>query len=572
MRYLRVTAIVVLSFVLGLAMYQVAKPAPELSGFIPEGALLYVEAKDFGKILRDWNASEQKKAWLKSDTLSVFSQSRLYGRLNAAQEQFEQVAGLKTDMNLLGDSSGAETAFAWYDIGKLEFLFVSHVDSAQSMKNALWQSRGKFETRKIGDSDFYVRKNPETQRVVAFAMVGDYLVIGTTEDLVAGAVQLISGKKDRTIQSEQWYAKSIAAAGERGDLRMVLNLTKIVPSSYFRTYWVQQNITDMKQYASAVSDLHREATQYREERVLLRNTEDTSHWTAASADDSKSVAELARLVPENTGFYKAVAGPKSAEVSSTLVTKVLAPHLGAPPADKMAPRVSLGDGQTGSESDLETRIDQAPAVRTNSESSTGPLEELLKTNPANAMLVLHSTERTPDAAFVNLRACVVIRAAKDWDANVARDAIKAAVRPGLTASELGVQWQSKQDGGVKYEQLDGLSPIAFATQGKLLVLANNTQDVVAVLRLLNAPVKDLPESYIAGFQHALERPNYLRLVRFVDAKTEYEQARNAGREPQFFSDNMADISKMFEAVKSEKIVQKDEGEKVLQTVTYEWSR
>lgn len=47
------------------------------------------------------------------------------------------------------------------------------------------------------------------------------------------------------------------AVGERGDLRMVLNLSKQVPGPYFRVYRAQRNIIQMKQYCSAVSDLYR---------------------------------------------------------------------------------------------------------------------------------------------------------------------------------------------------------------------------------------------------------------------------------------------------------------------------
>ena len=50
---------------------------------------------------------------------------------------------------------------------------------------------------------------------------------------------------------------------------MVLNLDRIVPMPEFRTYWVQQNITEMKQYRSAVSDLYLDPPAFREERALL---------------------------------------------------------------------------------------------------------------------------------------------------------------------------------------------------------------------------------------------------------------------------------------------------------------
>jgi hypothetical protein len=571
MKPLRIALVVLAACVISWGMFQTLRPDLELATLMPQGALLYVEAKDFGGILHDWNTSAEKQAWLKSDTLSIFARSRLYGRLKAAQDQFSEVAGLSPDMNLLGDSSGTETAFAWYDIGKLEFLFVSHVPSSRSMQSALWQSRAQFETRKSGESDFYVKTNPETKRVVAFAVVGDYLVIGTKEDLVAAAVQLISGKKDRSLRDEGWYAKAVSAAGKPGDLRMVMNLTKIVPSSYFRTYWIQQNITDMKQYSAAVTDLHREAAEYREERVLIRNTETTNLWTAASPESSKNVAEIAKLVPDDAGFYRATAAPKPEVVLETLLVKILAPHLGAAPADKLAPRVSLGNGQTGSESDLETRIDQPPSARTATENSTAALDNLLKSNKATSMLVVHSTDRTADGTFVNIRSCIVVRGAIDWNQDEVREAIRASVRPGITASDLGVNWESRQEGSVKFEQFDGLASIAIAVQGKLLVLANNAQDVVSVLRRVNTPAKDSPESYVAGLQFEQERPAYLRLVGFLDRKVEEEAVPRPESEPDFFSGNIASLLGMFSGIKSEKIVERDNAEKVNQTVTYEWS-
>ncbi|HYW37976.1 MAG TPA: hypothetical protein VE957_07680 [Terriglobales bacterium] len=107
---------------------------------------------------------------------------------------------------------------------------------------------------------------------MAFAVSGDYLLLATREDLLAGALQFKSGSQGRTVESEQWWSQAVAFAGPAGDLRMVMNLDKIVPSPYFRTYWVQQNITDMKQYSAAVSDLFRSSKHYREERVLLRKT------------------------------------------------------------------------------------------------------------------------------------------------------------------------------------------------------------------------------------------------------------------------------------------------------------
>ncbi len=73
-----------------------------------------------------------------------------------------------------------------------------------------------------------------------------------------------------SLAAESWFTDATAAAGKTpGDLRMTLNLEKIVSTPYFRSYWVQRNITEMKQYRSAVADLLMEAGEFREERVLL---------------------------------------------------------------------------------------------------------------------------------------------------------------------------------------------------------------------------------------------------------------------------------------------------------------
>src|SRR5712691_3801924 len=277
------------------AFQALAPEAPPLSRYVPAGSLLYLQAKDFSALLGDWNASPQKASWVKSKNYEVYSRSRLFLRLQGASKQFAAAAGLPPDMNFLTQVAGAQSALALYDIGKLEFLYITKLPSASSMQSTLWQTRAKFETRSVAGVTFYVRRDPESGREVTFAVNNDYLMLATREDLLAGAIQLMAGSKDRAIEAEQWWSQAVAAAGHVGDLRMVLNLEKIVPSPYFRSYWIQRNITDMKQYSAAVSDLFRSGKEYREERVLVKKSSPTAE---ASADAGPgAVAELLRLVP-----------------------------------------------------------------------------------------------------------------------------------------------------------------------------------------------------------------------------------------------------------------------------------
>jgi hypothetical protein len=551
---------------LGSAAYRAAAPVTQpLSKFVPAGPLLYLEAKDFSSILSDWNSSPQKRQWIQSDSYAVFSRSRLFLRLKGASDQFTAAAGLPPDMNFLSQVSGEHSVLALYDIGNLQFLYITYLPSAKAMETTLWQTRAKFEPRSAGGVSFYLRRDPESKREVAFALSGDYLVLATREDLMAGALQLMSGKSDRTVESEQWYAQSTTAAGAAGDLRMALDLEKLVPNGYFRTYWVQQNITDLSQYSAAVTDLFRTSHQYREERVLIRKMEEK----AESIDGLAAAAEVTRLAPDDAGVYIAAANPTSDSCFALLETKLLAPHLGAAPASQIAPQVQLTSGEQGGSSDLETRIDQPPVERPAMQ-STSALRDLLNKTPMLASLQVQSTQvQSTDlnqaGVFVRMHSAVVLVAASDWGESGVQSALADFVRPGFTVSQLGVAWQQKSG----YQQLDGLWPLAISVRGKYLLVSDQPALMESVLSNFSRKSDRKPAQLLAGFSHAHERNNFTRFAGLVDRPN---VGMGTDRQPQFFSGNMASLSSTLAAVSGETVKVRGDGGKVRQTVTYEWSQ
>jgi hypothetical protein len=550
------------------AAFQALTPeAPPLSRYVPAGSLLYLEAKDFSSLLGDWNASPQKASWVNSKNYEVYSRSRLFLRLQGAGDQFAAAAGLPPDMNFVTQVAGTRSALALYDIGKLQFLYITKLPSASSMQSTLWQTRAKFETRSAAGVTFYVRRDPESEREVAFAASGDYLILATREDLLAGALQLLAGGKDRTIEVEQWWSQSVAAAGSAGDLRMVLNLEKIVPSPYFRSYWIQRNITDMKQYSAAVSDLFRSGKEYREERVLLKKSAATNN---ASTDDAPAaVADLVRLVPADTGTYEVRAIPSAGDCLDVLETKILAPHRGPAVALQTAPGVQLSSGETGSSSDLETRIDQAPLKTSAPSDAATSLKDLFQKAQVRAILQVQATERDKDGVFVRIHSGVAFVAAADWQETSVRSALVDFLRPSLTTSNLGLQWQPKSG----FQELDGLWNFAVAVRGKYLLVSDDPSLLKNMFANMSQKPSQKPAVFLAGFHHAREREDFVRLTGHLD-RLGGSPAGAAPSQPypQFFSDNLASFSAALSGVSSETIVIRDASDKVLQTVTYEWSR
>jgi hypothetical protein len=434
------------------------------------------------------------------------------------------------------------------------------------MQTTLLQSRAKFEPRSAGGVNFYLRRDPESQKEVAFAVSGAYLLLATREDLLAGALQLMSGSQNRAVESEQWWSQSVAATGPVGDLRMVLNLEKIVPSPYFRTYWVQQNITETKQYSAAISDLFRSGKLYREERVLIRMAPPA---TVSSANGLEAAADLVRLVPDSAGIYEAKAHPSADSCLDLLETKLLAPHLGPAPPSQIAPQVRLTSGETGGGSDLETRIDQPPVQRPSTPQSTTALKELLgKTQPL-ASLQVQSTEPDKAGVFVRIHSAAVLVAASDWNEANVQSALADFVRPSLTASHLGVAWQQKS----AYQEFDGLWPLVVSVRGRYLLISDDPNLMAAMLSNFNRKSDVKPAVFIAGFNHEAERANFARFSGVVDRPNQAQSSvPGMERQPQFFSENMASLSSTLAAIAAERIIVRADGARVRQTVTYEWSK
>ncbi len=94
---------------LGSAAYPAtASPEQPLSHYVPGGAALFLQAKDFSSLLADWNRSPEKQAWLVSSNYEVFSRSRLLLRLRDAGKQFASAAGLPPDMDFLNQVAGEQ--------------------------------------------------------------------------------------------------------------------------------------------------------------------------------------------------------------------------------------------------------------------------------------------------------------------------------------------------------------------------------------------------------------------------------------------------------------------------------
>lgn len=544
-----------------------------LTRYVPQGALVSIESPDFAALLQGWSSSSESKAWLASDNYSVFANSRLFSRLSEARDEFVKVAGLPAAGNsLLGEMAGKQSVFAWYDVGRLEFLYVTRMPSAKVGQTQLLQARGRFVRRHAGDADFFIRTGANEDgkpRTVAFAEVstpsGDLLLLATREDLMANALELIAGNPaQQPLQQEPWFAAASAAlvSDQTAEpvLHMVLNLDRLVPMPYFRSYWIQRNVLAMKAYTSAVSDLYLEPQRFREERVLLPRLAET--LPTAEAD----VSDLAALVPPSAGVFRATSSENSAAAVAAIEEQLLGQStMDAVPATR-ASDPSLDPTQAGSASDLETRIDRPVLVLESS--STLAMTQVLRAAGLNAFVTVSGAEVRSAApgAWLPIHSAIVLRGTHPWNAATLQPALQEMLRGRLTAAALGIAFRADTTSGATVYELTGSRPLSFASRGNLLFLANEQSLLLKILDQPAAAKGSAPASTIAGFDHAGQRVPFLRLTSILDRGP----ATGAGSTPSFFSRNLGSLSTTFSALESERFFERTLKGTVRQTVVYQW--
>ena len=571
MRKLPLSILCILSIALAMTPPgQGPKPSsPGLAAFMPTGSLLYVESPNFAGLIHDWENSREKQKWLASDNYQVLSRSHLFLRLQEAQTQFATAAGAPPDMALLDSVAGEQSALALYDIGNLEFMYITRLPSARAGQNVLWTNRAKFEPRKAADIPYYVRTEPAQNRLVAFAVSGDYLLLATREDLIATALELLSGKSQPALQDENWYKSAVSTAGQAGDLRMVLNMPQLVESPHFRSYWIERNITALKSYSAEVADVHRFPTEVREDRVLLRADSPADSEPPAAAD--AAIGELLGMVPEQEGIYRAWSSPSADSAVDLLTQKILAPHSGPGAPSQVAPGVVLTGGETGSESDLEMRIDVPPLQGAASAPSTEALKKLLDAVPLQAALEFQRLQEIGRSAFIEPHSAVLIRGSGDWDSGAVRTALHATIEDLYTISQSGVKWVENHEGNATYFQLDGLVHLAVAAKGPILMVADSAETLKPFLKDPRMDATGKNVIYVAGFRHSAERDNLVKIMRLIEmplAPQGTGPQGQPGREPLFFSENLLSLSQSLESIESESLVIEERGSQLRQTVTY----
>ena len=536
----------------GYLYMQTTAPAPPLAARMPGGALLYLEAPNFGQTLRDWDGSAVKSAWLNSANYAAFSRSNLFLKLQEVYGQYGAAAGFEPGLKSVLEIAGTDSALALYGIREVEFLYISRVPESALTRSELWALRDKFQQRQAGGVPFYLRIDPASHRTVAFAFVQGYLLLATRDDLVAQSLELFAGATNPSVATDRWYREAASRAGRPGELRLVMNLESLVKTTYFRSYWVERNASQIARYWTGIADVRRTAQELVETRSFLRAPEQPS---AAPA----FVSDVVALVPPGAGVYKAWQ-PESPEQAASLVVARL---IGSRPQQavdwRFAPGAAMPDAQAGTEADLETSIDEPPLPQ--DPGFSGAVAAIANLNIAGPVLLVEASAPV-GGPFVRMPTVVVLDGSSPWNRDTVRAALSTAAGDLWSTAQLGAGWTGATAGRHPVDRLDGLGTLAFAIDARRLFLANDLTLLAAVLDRTAIAPSARSLTYAAGFRHSPESGNYNRIMTALD----FGAAR--GEAPAFFSGDLASLGRTLGSISEISIARTEIGTVTSETVSY----
>ncbi len=506
-----------------------------LPSLFPSGALLYLEANDFHSLLTQWNSSVEKKKWLASDNFGVLSQSRLVQRLAQAQTGFASVANLPIEMNLADQVAGTRSAFVFYNLADLTFVYVTRLDSSRLEGNALWNKRDTFRSREVAGIPFYEKSEGDPLRTVAFASYQGWFVVSTDETRMAQTLALLGKQQSASLATEAWFRDTVKEKAKTGDLRLVYNLAVLLKTPQFRTYWIQRNATELKPFVSGITDLWERDYGFEEQRALLR----LAPLPAPVANPA--VAEALRYVPQDHSLYRAWLAPGRATLGSVLQQVVLSEPTEMQDYGRYAPQVNAEAGLVGNASDLETRIDEPPFERAKQQSIQSVVNAILSMQPL-ALLHVQTTTLLDDQVFVLPASEAVI---------VCKAADRAALETAIATSA----------GLIKTGSLD---PLRLAVADNVIHLSR-----LPARPALAAVQAAADATYAAGYNNVREWPHYQRLFALIGHAVVSPEALPPSSTPAFFSGNVRSLGDTLSRLQRATIVTQDQGAVIRDTVRYE---
>lgn len=289
----------------GFIVYsQINRPSFAPAEDFPRDALVYVQIADLPALTKLWNESELKKNYVQSENFKDFAERHLGRKLASRWQEFNDAAGFSIDLETVGSLAGNQAAIAFYDVGKLEFVFIAPVSDEIFAATKFAQKREKFTAQTLGDGTIIYRVSVEADRgrqkqELIFTQVKGRLVIATSEKLIVQTLGNINGSRTKNRLTAEPSFKVLSGKIETHSATVWLDQKALNDDYYFKHYWLMSDVEDLKNIRAGIFDFEIQADKFIERRKFLldKPAENTPKINSAAE-------EMSAFLSADAPFYR----------------------------------------------------------------------------------------------------------------------------------------------------------------------------------------------------------------------------------------------------------------------------
>lgn len=276
----------------------------ELANALPRGAFVYGQFQDLPEFIKRWNESGLKARYQESVNYQQFQKRHLGLKLMERYFEFNSALGFELDSVTMSHSAEKKAAFAVYDIGRMEMVFVAPMSDEKIAATQFFSNQDRFEPTELPDGTTYYSLEVEADRgrqkqKMVFAAVKGKFILATSEQLMLRTLANLKGKSQSDRLSAEPAFQKLTRELNPHFFTAWVDQNKLNSDWYFKHYWVQHNVADLKSFEAGLFDLELAETEWVEHRVFLTSKTETGRPTQISTQE---MSQIAQLIPDDVPF------------------------------------------------------------------------------------------------------------------------------------------------------------------------------------------------------------------------------------------------------------------------------
>jgi len=562
--------------------------------------------------MKAWVGSPTRKRYYESASYRSFTRSKLYLKLQNRLADLQQGFGFEITEERLASLAGGQSAFAIYDPGKLELLFVSEVPRERAaVAQVLATAAGSFRERKTQKGVRYLSREVTTDngsltQQIAIAHADGRLFVSTSEALLAEA---LDGPASGGLVTD--VTETVKAAGDytMHDVSIWFDFDKVVRNKYFGLYWIHRNKEALGDIASGLVDVE-----------IARDGVHERRWfalrpgaTPAQGGDGATLARLRDLAPPDAQFVEArtVDARLGAALAETVfgaeregatLAKVSSSDDDSTWSDSSDEESSSGQRVSGRYEYLDGRFEKdvddaslvAPAPPTRpavAGASSASFGDRLQTALAASAPVRYASFASIDLPqgqrFASFRRGVVVELASP-------ERFDQGAFEALVGSEFARRFVVGKASPASWIESSGARMLAgslvsrggaYRVNGKYLVVAQSPEDCATAVARIAAQGQSAPSPLVGAVMRTAQvrvgagRDSFTRLTGVLDAGaaaslnqevSDEEEEGSSKRPVLFFSENVASLLGVASYLTRVELVTTIDGSMMREKVDYMW--